>query len=517
MQSQSKSSFRAKVVLSRPSYRLGTSVVGTIRIRSRRSGGQGNLSSSNSTTPFRDHIQNAVVYVGGFCRVDSRWHDVSNYSKMYGPFHPQLAELYGMFDPKLLSQGEDTVCFWATNGLQLLELPERTVGPWNTNDPLLSEEEEQNQEQQQQLTFTFRVDIPHDLPPTISANTCRYFYSAEVLIRTKTDEQDVIKVPFSVLADPNQPPPKSVISRNQIGGGGIKSHHISSGRVKFGTCTGMAHSIGLPCHISATEIHRPKGQMTVQPSQLLSLRAGRPESIQTLRVSNAQDRPVCVLTLVGATKLTPGSRIYIKWDFPSIATMASSALSSINNTSEQWVPCHQVCAALMGEERAIYEDGTTKRTRSFVFDTCHELVEPKGGTDRICKNLLLPSDAPCTICTDIMEVSIVCQIDITVEETTAGKYTNLRLEIPCHVVQNMDEDLDDGFEQDDAVISKSLKELLFGDNDHDNKKNRGEEEFIMTDILPDLKILSLQMEQALHQEKVEIQKEEEDGYKLRIV
>ena len=497
--------FRAKVTLSRPSYRLGTSVVGTIRIRPNHRSG-----ADLSAASLRDKVKNAVVYVAGFCRVDSRWHDVSNYSKMYGPFHPQLAELYGIFDPKLLSQGADTVCFWATNGLQLLELPERKEGHWNPCVEDDGEEKEVVQQQQEHLTFTFRVDIPLDIPPSISANTCRYFYSAEVLIRTNSDEQDVIKAPFSVLADPNQQPPKSAI-RNQVSAG-VKTHHVSSGRVKFGTCTGMAHSIGLPCHISATEIHRPRGQMTVQPSQLLSIRGGRPESLQTLRVNNSQDRPVCVLTLVGATKLTPGSRIHIKWDFPSIATMASSSSGA---GGEQWLPCHQVSAALMGEELAIYEDGTTKRTRSFVFDTCHELVEAGGGTDRICKTLLLPYDAPCTICTDIMEISISCQIDITVEEVT-GKYTNLKLEIPCHVVQNMDEDMDD-LEQGDLVVSKSVKELVYGSRYVKKNSIRQEQEFKMADILQDLKILALQMEQASYQEEREKDEEEKEDYKLRIV
>ena len=76
----------------------------------------------------------------------------------------------------------------------------------------------------------------------------------------------------------------------------------------------MAHSKGLPCHLSATEIHRPKGQMTVVQRDY---NRSTQHDIQTIRVSNAQGRPVCVMTLIGTQTMTPGSKLHIQWDFPN--------------------------------------------------------------------------------------------------------------------------------------------------------------------------------------------------------
>jgi hypothetical protein len=530
-------SFRAKVVLSRPAYRLGSTVVGTIRLLHplhTRAAAAAFNKSVRLPSLRDDVVDSAVVYVAGFCKVDSRWHEVSSYSKMYGPVHPMLAELHTTFDPSLLFQGEDTVCFWATNGLQLLSLDERQVGAW-TSSPTVETDDEYNDGElhqqtpeeldhspspsttpsRQQLAFTFRVDIPPDLPPSINATTCRYFYSVEVLLKTKSGEQTVVRAPFAVWTDPHQPLPKSI--RN---GGHLRQ--VVSSRVKIGTCTGMAHSIGLPCHISATERHRPRGQMTVQPSPLLTpssypsmMMGSGSDPLQILRVTNPQGRPVCVLTVVGATKLTPGSRIHIKWDFPTAAAMKQDA---------SWVPCHQVSAALMGEEMAVYEDGTKKRTRSFVFDTCHELVEPGGGSDLICKYLFLPMDAPCSVCTDIMELFITCQIDITTvaepSSTLGGggggggvKLSNLKLELPCHVVQNMDQEGDD---YDFEVSTVPLKELLTGRSDRDDSAVALGHEFGTNDILPDLKLLALHMDKTLRKEAVEVA-EDQSYSKLRIV
>ena len=468
-----------KVFLSRPSYPLGSVVVGTILIRPPHEG----IGTQES---LRNMLQSLIVYVAGYCRIDSRWHNVADYTKIYGQVHPFLQLLYQDFDSDLLlpPATEETVCFWATNGLQLLELKERQAGAvWNTTDQstvwhkgLLPTNNHNNHNNNNNnaspplLAFTFRVDIPLDLPHSINATTCRYHYSADVLIKTPT-QQRVIKTPFQVWTNHQQPLriPRSQQIQQQRNGGGKQQLVIPGARVKFGTCQGMAHSNGWPCHLSATEIHRPKGQMTV------ALPRAR-EDVQTLRVSNAMGQPVCVMTVVGVSKLTPGSRIHLQWDFPERISATKS-----------WIPCHQVSACLAGDEFAIYEDGKTTRTQSYVFDTCHEWVDP-GVTHRVSKTLLLSMDAPCNLYTDVMELFIRCQVDITVKEN--GEYNNLRLELPCHVVHSLGDDDSTLLDEEEQQQVLPLSNLL-------GKKTDPRDPFPIDGIASDLKMLALQMEERL--------------------
>jgi hypothetical protein len=363
---------------------------------------------------------------------------------MYGKVHPYLQMLQGTFDADLFSQSEDTVCFWATNGLDVLELPERTEGRWQGRPGGSSCVDgnggKDNNFDDDFLAFTFRVDIPLDLPHSVHATTCRYFYSADVLVKTKTQQQ-ILKRGFQLTTNPHQD--TQFFAHKQ------KKEMVISSRVKFGNCLGMAHSNGLPCHLSATEIHRPKGQMTViQNDQHRRMQ----HDVQTIRVSNALGQPVCVMTFIGTQSLIPGSRIHIQWDFPEQYP-----------ATEDWIPCHQVSACLQGEENAIYEDGTTKRTQSFLFDTCHEWVDP-GVTDRVSKTMLLSSDnnlegTPCDLSTDVMEVSVWCQVDITVQEE--GEYNNLSLRIPCRIHHGLVDEDEETEAEENRIIP--LGELL-GDN-----------------------------------------------------
>jgi hypothetical protein len=455
-----------QVFLSRPAYTLGSAIVGTILVRP-----SPNMKDATQES-LRSALKSVVVYVAGFCRIDARWHNVAEYTKIYGQAHPFLQLLYQDFDSDLLlpPAAEETVCFWATNGLELLELKERQSGVAFSSDDGTNgnTDSSSNPYTSPLLAFTFRVDIPMDLPHSISATTCRYHYSADVLIRTGSKER-VIKTPFCVWTNPQEPPriPRSQQQRNSSG-----NIVISGARVKFGTCQGMAHSNGWPCHLSPTEIHRPKGQMTVAFPRAR-------EDVQTLRVSNSKGQPVCVMTVVGASKLTPGSRIHLQWDFPERIS-----------ASKSWIPCHQVAACLAGEELAIYEDGKRTRTQSYVFDTCHEWVDP-GVTHRVSKTLLLSMDAPCNLYTDIMELSIRCQIDITVKEN--GEYDNLRLELPCHVVHSLGDEAS-RLDEDEEQQLLPLSELL-------GKKVDPRDEFPTNNIASDLKILALQMEERLKKTK----------------
>lgn len=184
-----------EVVLSRPAFRLGGSVVGTIR-----------LVGKKDVDP-RAWFQSASVYVAGRCKVDDRWHKPEIYKKLYGT-HPHLKD--SMDVERKVCSTEDTVCFWATNVADLLELEERTVGQWEDVNPkmlvensgLLHECEAGTYEdnptedsaknelplESRLLAFTFRVDLGLDIPHSAVATCVRYSYSAVVAVRTMTNE-----------------------------------------------------------------------------------------------------------------------------------------------------------------------------------------------------------------------------------------------------------------------------------------------------------------------------------------
>lgn len=436
---------QVETFLSRKSFPLGSTLVGTVLVRHPPNTG----SQEKSPPPLRKTLKSIVVYAAGFCRIDPRWHNAKEYANIYGTVHPFIQQVD--FDPSLLSHGagKDTVCFWATNGLDLMTLEERTQGKLETDE----------NDNGERLAFTYRIDLPMDLPHSINATTCKYYYMMNILIKTQT-KQKVIYSPFVVVTNPLKPLPKSKQEKN--------SKMIMSSRVKFGDCSGMAHSTGFPYHLSATEINRPKGQMTV------AMASRRPD-VQTLKISSTSRKPVCVLTFVGATKVTPGSRIHLQWDFPEQMT-------------PEWTPCYHVSACLLGEEMAVYEDGKTKRTQTHIFDTCHEFVDP-GVTQRVAKSLLVSVDAPCNLSTDVMALSVRCQVDVTVQESRNGKYTNLKIELPCHVMHHMEKDSD--FEDDDSKV-QPLSEML---------REKPDKNFPSHDIVEDLKVLALEMEKRLRTTK----------------
>lgn len=507
---------------------------------------------------LRSSLESVTVFVAGYCKIDARWHNVAEYrDKIYGPRHPfvkQLQKSKGFDTDSLLtstssktsaatttnSNSKDgVVCFWATNGLECLDLPERKVGAWRdwstgqddyvaddnegSESDKSSEEGSENEEGYEDetededetdeedsaddtddsnksllpknlLAFTFRVDLPLDLPHSLNACTCCYFYTAHVLLKTST-EQQVLNRNFQVTTHPHHPPPS-------------KNDAATSGRVKFGTCLGMAHSIGLPCHLSSMDINRPKGQMTVRAP--LDPRLDQ-RDMQTIRVSTTEGRPVCLLTVVGSQNLKPDSRIQLQWDFPSTEQQGLCDNADGHTHEHKLVldhaPCYQVAACLQGEEHAVYEDGTTRRTKSFLLDTCHEYVMPEV-TETVTKTLWLDGSRmggdrfPCSLTTDIMELSVWCQVDITVLEDnpennkstaiSTSNYSNLSLNIPVrirHYLENEDEVIE---QQENRVAP--LSELL-GLPCH-TKIGHGTD-FPTGDILMDLKTLSLKVEEVV--------------------
>jgi hypothetical protein len=86
-----------EVLLSRPSYRLGGSVVGTIRLTA--------TAAAKKDVHPRTWFQSARVYVAGRCRVDGRWHNPVIYKQIYGQ-HPHLRD-----HMDLEESSSETVCF----------------------------------------------------------------------------------------------------------------------------------------------------------------------------------------------------------------------------------------------------------------------------------------------------------------------------------------------------------------------------------------------------------------------
>jgi len=109
--------------------------------------------------------------------------------------------------------------------------------------------------------------------------------------------------------------------------------------------------------------------------------------------------------------------------------------------------------------------------------------------------LALPLDCPCTIKTDLLDISLRCTIDLTVEKSDGGDgYSNLRLELPCKIVHSAFADELENETDDDLNQTASLEELMLGANDESlDTEHQQLNPFKTNNILGDLKILSIRM------------------------
>jgi hypothetical protein len=246
-------------------------------------------------------------------------------------------------------------------------------------------------------------------------------------------------------------------------------------------------------------------------------------SLTSLRVADPTGRPCCILTVLGnTTAWIPGNRVILQLDFPRCHHEIIHGNENNNNNKnkggvdedgigtqhKEWLPCYQVSACLTAEEVAVYEDGSKKRTRLYDLDTCHEPIDPTT-TERVCLSLFLPMDCPCSVQTDIVEISLHCRVDITVGKKTLielaslssssqqQSYNNLRLDLPCRAIQDYEHDVYDYNDGDDLDEEGEIRTLPIGElliDHHDESNNRSEEFnfFERRDIMRDLKVLSMQ-------------------------
>lgn len=517
-----------EVLLSRSSYRVGEAVVGTVRLvapigtppNNNDASNNNNNNDDNTACWPREIFSDAYIYVAGWCRLDPRWHNRDEYARLYQSpgVHHGLHTIKSKNGSVVID--EKSVCFWTTNVVNLMELKERTIGRWedvkpkslkfsattedgiNSNvvqaklqtpiggsrgredassyengevvgdmdmeDDGTADEDSHNNGsslplEQRQLAFTFRAELPLELPQSVRLNSCRYFYSVMVGTRARmphSPRKQWIRhcTPLHVMSpSPIQQPPSSVPADNSS----------QRQQVSVGLCTAMAHAAGLPCHVTANDLHQPTGQIHVNRQGTASLgnlvNAPHKNSnlLQTMRITDLQGAPCCVLSVMGVSVATPGSRMVLKFDFPTPRQQSQNP----------WTPCYQVSASLEGEEVAIHSDGTRKRTRAYQFDTANEAIDPEC-TERVCLSLLLPLDAPTTIKTSVVDLDVHLCIDITVGNTAnqsgANKFNNLRLKLPCRVAHSLSEyelimkgeNEEEG--KEDEMMKLPLDELILG-------------------------------------------------------
>lgn len=347
-----------------------------------------------------------------------------------------------------------------------------------------------------QLAITFRSNLPEDVPPTITTECVKYFYSAVLVVTTTNDEVIIKDCPFSVLT-----------SRSMIEMTHPRSNHTSSTRVHIGELYAKVHSTSLPCELSSIEAlgERQLHVISDPPACSIVSRTTAESRTSTHRIQNENGALCAWITLVGVGgPIVPGSRLSIVVRFPE--------LDDDNNTKETGLlPCHRVCCALVGEEYALCEGaevttssiGPTKKrkTRSYVFDSTYELVE-FGYTNSVSMGLLLPSDCPVAVKTDLVEVTVSLKLEFTVDQFARHEVdydvpyvdsTNpfsgfgvIRLDLPVVVVH------EDGFEDEDEEDEMTVQSQMaaisrYWKNDTDSNK------FDESGVREDLRELSLKL------------------------
>ena len=398
----------------------------------------------------------------------------------------------------------------STPAANAIDTDKPQLSPWN--QIMVSADKESNPTTHQQtplyhsqLAITFRSNLPEDLPPTLSAECVKYFYSVVFVLVTTEGEVVIADQPFSVLTR-NLP---NTISR-------LQSNHTSQTRVHIGELYAMAHSSSLPCTLSPIEAlgDRQLHVISDPPACSILSRITAERRTSTHKIQNENGALCAQITLVGVGgPLVAGTRVSVVVNFPSFYKDKEMKEAGI-------VPCHRVCCALVGEEYALCDGATSvptsstsvpskkRKTKTYVFDSTYELVE-FGYTNSISMGLLLPLDCPVTIKTDLVEVAVSLKLEFTVDrvavsqidelkegskseasEGTSGLST-IRLDLPVEVVHD-DEILNEEEEEDAMAVQSQLAAIQRFWIDTTTKSS-SERRFDDTGIHDDLKQLSLKL------------------------
>ena len=416
---ESRNEAKSTLILSRPAYRAGGKLVGTLLIE-------------NVVPSALESIDLVVV---GYARLDSRWHRNTSY-----PFPPDHFHI-GEASKNYWALPRASNIFWTSAMTDLLPTPTYPEYVSQTPQDLLipqplhaipREEDVPKMEVSRDLqraisakdgfmSYSFTVDLPSSLPPSIVATSCRYYYTVLHKLRFKSVSDSKVEwkeCPFSVLT--------------------LESDRQSNEENLIASCPPVrvvSHGDTLLCTLKSTDIYDKsmQGQLSVHcngPTMFRSVTLGSPEDCQSMRVSNPAGQPVTVLSVLGANKLSPGSPLLLQLDFPDFDRVGTS-----------WAPCYQASACLQGEEVAFQQTsrGTARkrtRARKLLLATAHEVLDP-ACTERICLSLLVPNDAPCSMTTEIVHISVWCVVDLVVgvsnDSGSKKQHQNLRLEIPCRL------------------------------------------------------------------------------------
>lgn len=304
------------------------------------------------------------------------------------------------------------------------------------------------------LFFTFRADIPKDIPPTVSAVSGRIFYSTVVHVVTKKEGKSiVIQAPFTVIASSNVETFKNNVSKTKISIGAV---HV------------VSHTKPYLIPLSSTYKSEP-WSLSVKRQHC------RPDNIKTISVGD-HDKKCCSLTIIGGGVIVPGESILLQFSFPCHNYPLGKDV----------LPCYQVSACLHGNEYVIENDRTRKKSRTYSFDTDHLEVIP-GVTTSVSLRLRLPHDCPISVSTDFFAIQVACRIDLTVKDLDEHNFRFLTVEFPCQVnhdgptFEPMENDLPPDLENrlfamkwsDESLVSNVLKRI------------------VSSEVFNDLRILSL--------------------------
>jgi hypothetical protein len=304
------------------------------------------------------------------------------------------------------------------------------------------------------LFFTFRADIPKDIPPTVSAVSARIFYSVVVHVVTKEGTSFVIQAPFTIIASSNVESHMNVVSKTKI---------------SIGVVNAISHTKPYLIPLSSTYTSEP-WSLSVKRQHCI------PDNIKTISVED-QDKKCCSLTIIGGGVIVPGECILLQFSFPCHEEYPFS---------QDALPCYQVSSCLRGNEYVIATDGTRKTSRSYSFDTDHLNVIP-GVTTSVSLRLRLPHDCPITISTDFFAIHVACRIDLTVKGSDETNFRFLTVEFPCQVNQ-------DGptFEPMENDLPPDLENKLFAMKWSDGSPaSNALKRIVSSEVFNDIRTLSL--------------------------
>ena len=199
--------------------------------------------------------------------------------------------------------------------------------------------------------------------------------------------------------------------------------------------------------------------------------------LRSIRVTNQEGIPCCILTIVGAKIMTPGGNLLLQFHFEPEVVLGTNEEINMNDDDNYLLSCLQIGACIYGEELAISNSDETKKnkTRGYIFDTAYSMIEP-GCNDTVAMTLSLPLDCPCSLKTDLVEMNIYCKIELTVNYIKYGKRRNknetLRLELPCDVVHNFI-DVEEEMEGEDLGTTSPTDVFMVANKEKRKKKSQG--------------------------------------------